>query len=331
MSNKRCGKGYNEQLQETINEQNDYCGVTKWHEAGITGKGIVIWDRERHTEHGCTSRNRILDAAPNSNVYNAGMESETNGKELLKFKAMYQPECSGSKGYIEEYKVEDFIKKFNIKIVSVSFAGSLAEYGKSNPRDKKWIELQKKYNLIFVDAMDNDGDVDIDVTDSACIHAMACSLVNGKPKRAHYSTTGTGNAFIDFVGVHSGTSFSCPYLAGKIALILERYGNHLTQNDILAYLKDHAVDLDKEGYDRFTGYGLVILDDYNEVYTFPDSGTIDPNNKFKDVDSDSWYSKFVNYASDKGYMSGYTDGTFKPSNEITRAEMAAILYNLKNK
>jgi hypothetical protein len=30
----------------------------------------------------------------------------------------------------------------------------------------------------------------------------------------------------------------------------------------------------------------------------------------------------------QGVISGYTDGTFKPNNPITRGQMAKILYNL---
>lgn len=48
---------------------------------------------------------------------------------------------------------------------------------------------------------------------------------------------------------------------------------------------------------------------------------------FKDKSSiASWASGYVNEAVKKGYISGYTDGSFKPKNVITRAEMAKILY-----
>ena len=46
--------------------------------------------------------------------------------------------------------------------------------------------------------------------------------------------------------------------------------------------------------------------------------------KFGDVQSDKWYANYINFAAQKGYITGYADGTFKPDNTITRAEMAVI-------
>ena len=45
---------------------------------------------------------------------------------------------------------------------------------------------------------------------------------------------------------------------------------------------------------------------------------------FKDTSGNTWYSEGVEYCSSKGLISGYSDGTFRPSNSITRAELAAI-------
>lgn len=48
-------------------------------------------------------------------------------------------------------------------------------------------------------------------------------------------------------------------------------------------------------------------------------------NIFKDVQGDSWYGKYVNWAAANKVVSGFEDGTFKPDQEITRQEMAAII------
>lgn len=48
--------------------------------------------------------------------------------------------------------------------------------------------------------------------------------------------------------------------------------------------------------------------------------------RFDDV-GDAWYSKAVNFAADRGYITGYEDGTFRPENPITRSEFAVILCN----
>lgn len=46
--------------------------------------------------------------------------------------------------------------------------------------------------------------------------------------------------------------------------------------------------------------------------------------KFSDA-SDDWYSKAINYVVDKGLISGYPNGTFKPNESITRAEFAQMI------
>ncbi|WEG16712.1 S-layer homology domain-containing protein [Alkalihalophilus pseudofirmus] len=47
--------------------------------------------------------------------------------------------------------------------------------------------------------------------------------------------------------------------------------------------------------------------------------------KFSDVSSSHWAIKDINYLVEKGAIQGYPDGTFKPGNSITRAEIAVVL------
>jgi len=133
-----------------------------------------------------------------------------------------------------------------------------------------WQEMQDKYNLIFFNSFGNNGNENKDETGDLAIYVQACHLDNkGKPVRDYYSSTGiSDHNFIDFRGWDAGTSFSAPYLAGKTALLVERYGD-LTQEDVVQYWKDHAEDLDVEGYDKYTGFGLPVFGDVDEKYDFP--------------------------------------------------------------
>lgn len=45
---------------------------------------------------------------------------------------------------------------------------------------------------------------------------------------------------------------------------------------------------------------------------------------FSDVASDAWYKKYVAFAEKNGIVGGYNDGTFRPNQFITRAEIAKI-------
>lgn len=46
---------------------------------------------------------------------------------------------------------------------------------------------------------------------------------------------------------------------------------------------------------------------------------------YTDVDDSHWASAWVNYMHEKGYIHGYSDGTYLPGNNITRAEFVTIL------
>ena len=47
---------------------------------------------------------------------------------------------------------------------------------------------------------------------------------------------------------------------------------------------------------------------------------------FADVASDSWYGGYVAWAADKGVVSGMSDEEFAPNDNVTREQLAAILF-----
>lgn len=54
------------------------------------------------------------------------------------------------------------------------------------------------------------------------------------------------------------------------------------------------------------------------------------NGEFNDVKVDAWYADYVATVKKLGIAGGYGDGTFKPEQEITRTEMAAMLSKVSN-
>ena len=52
---------------------------------------------------------------------------------------------------------------------------------------------------------------------------------------------------------------------------------------------------------------------------------------YSDLDAESWYHDDVDYVIEQGLMIGYKDGTFKPCEEMTRAELVQVLYNWAGK
>ena len=58
-------------------------------------------------------------------------------------------------------------------------------------------------------------------------------------------------------------------------------------------------------------------------------GAVDekPAGKFKDVAANYWARAMIEQAVEKGYVDGFTDGTFKPENKVTRAEFIKMLVD----
>lgn len=54
------------------------------------------------------------------------------------------------------------------------------------------------------------------------------------------------------------------------------------------------------------------------------------SNKFTDIDG-HWASKYINSASEKGWVKGYGDGSFRPDQYITRAEFVTLVNNVLNR
>lgn len=52
--------------------------------------------------------------------------------------------------------------------------------------------------------------------------------------------------------------------------------------------------------------------------------------KFSDVKSSDWFKKDIDIATSNGIISGYPDKTFRPYDEIRRAEIAAIIVKINN-
>lgn len=50
---------------------------------------------------------------------------------------------------------------------------------------------------------------------------------------------------------------------------------------------------------------------------------------YKDVPTNHWAYEGIKYATEKGYMTGYPDKTFKPEQPVSRAELATILKRIK--
>ena len=70
---------------------------------------------------------------------------------------------------------------------------------------------------------------------------------------------------------------------------------------------------------------------FNSIYTIYDMADILFIDGMNDVRQNAWYSDAIKWVVDSGIMSVNQDKNFRPEAQITRAELAQVLYNLHNK
>ncbi len=120
------------------------------------------------------------------------------------------------------------------------------------------------------------------------------------------------------------------YLAGKL-LLNDRYRFAKTNYDarikngwsLEQAAKNYLYDIANAGYNHLGGEYYrnkvgKVMDEWN-LYQYD-------NIKFRDV-TGHWAEKEIMFLVEKGWISGYLDGSYKPNNPITRAEAAKIISN----
>ena len=80
---------------------------------------------------------------------------------------------------------------------------------------------------------------------------------------------------------------------------------------------------DSYGPDFNTTRGMIAA----VLYRMSGEEYIDEETKFPDVKVGTYYNRAVAWGSDKKVIKGYDDGLFRPEKEITREELALLIYN----
>lgn len=140
-----------------------------------------------------------------------------------------------------------------------------------------------------------------------------------------------------FIGLAKDASGTMKYIAPEGVTILFRE-NPKSFNDIAGHWAKDNIDFVTQR-ELFLGTGdgnfspqsgmtramfaTVIGRLYERSYGEP---LPKDNYNFTDVGHDAYYEAYINWASDNNIITGIGDGLFKPDREITRQEMAAILY-----
>lgn len=62
------------------------------------------------------------------------------------------------------------------------------------------------------------------------------------------------------------------------------------------------------------------------IYNMENKPAVSTSGSFNDVTAGAWYADAINWAAQNEIVNGNGDGTFAPNNQITREQMAAVLY-----
>ena len=306
--------------QDLLKRQLNFTNVSKYHEQGFTGKGIVVFNSESGTQsHGRMTNNVLRQFAPDVAIINGTTGGSTRAGVIAEYYAL----IDGVK-----YDFEEFVVKFNVKLMTTSLANSQA-----NKALQDYLKgVQERTGLIMFCAAGNEGSAGADgkyvKNDTAIAVGAGVIRENGTVDITHYSAIDDEVDFIAPMGTGSGTSAASPALTGMTALLLQRYGD-FNQKECVEILKSISMDIGIKGKDPKYGWGLPILPltDKLEILEKLRGENMD----FKDVEQDRWSKNFIKMCVDAGLMQGYPDGTFKPGASVTREELAVVLVRLLDK
>ena len=301
--------------QDILKRELDFTNVSKYHEQGFTGKGIVVFNTESEKDrHGQMSNMVLKQFAPDVTIINGITGGRTSGDKVLEYYMI----VNGVK-----CDFEDGIRYFGIKLTTTSLGNAQA-----NKAIQDYLKgVQERTGLIMFNGAGNDG------TDGATGKyvkndtAIAVGAANIKPDRTvditHYSAIDDEVDFIAPMGTGSGTSAASPALTGMTACLLQKYGD-FTQQECVEILKIIAMDLGEQGKDRKFGWGLPIL---------PLTDELEVLNKldFKDISNDRWSKPAIDRCVNEGLLLGFPDGTFRPTEYVTREQFAQILTRILDK
>ncbi len=265
-------------MDSFVLQQKQYDRTQEWNEAGWDGTGVTIWDVEPLNTHGTMTMKRIIDAAPKAKVLNYSWDKKYSSKGI-EYEHVTLDDGSQVSG-------EEFVRNNHITILSHSHSG---RYNNKPYIIDLYANLKNKFNVALFNSAGNDGAEGVQggaIPESIAIYVGAAIVYQGNFNQiriANYSSLGDEFEEVDFttfVGPSSwsGTSFSCPYLAGIAALLQQRYGFDTTQEEMYAYFKMISKPLNTNhpsntpDYDYWSGWGIPILPHVNKRYVVMEIG-----------------------------------------------------------
>lgn len=244
----------------------DFLGITKWHNAGYTGKGISVVGGELTTDKFRSIHTDRLSEIIRPDGFGVG-DNAQHGTDMFVHLLTVAPgitpiSCAKSKSI--EYVLENDIDIYVTALVS-----------RQKLREEKEELIQKcidKGCLFFISAGNYDEQGLAGESRSEKYWAIGgVELINEKWNKLNISSVGEELDFVciaKWLGI-TGTSPMAYTVAGMCALVQqffkERVGRKLNRSEMERFIKNNCKDVLKEGFDYESGYGLFILPNPEEI------------------------------------------------------------------
>jgi hypothetical protein len=325
----------------------DFTGVSRFHDAGYTGKGTIFASGEQFPDDELTSLgHKCLTPLPG---YPAGKDPHALHTALSFF--LVAPDATLARLPFTNAITSDFykdaipvIKKFGILGMFASFENSDA-----GPLDQEDAVLDQLPNFFFTCSIGNhDEQYSNPAAFARNIYAVGAYYLSNTPPQAIPAYFSALSTDLDWVAptmfwVHTlngnvqvnGTSFANPWQSGMASIVQDFFqtksGNPLPHRSVAQFFNDNSVDLLAPGKDTKTGNGYVVLPDPKtiDIKKYTGEGIVVPvtlDNTYGD--HSDWSTDAVKYVVDNKIINGDGNGNFRWQDNITREELAQILYNM---
>ena len=250
----------------------EFLGITRFHQAGYTGKNVRIMSGEKIIEDYYKTENWKKVICPGGYEKQDGNSHGSSAMDIL------QGVCPDATFYAypfsgtftsNSYKCNcaDYIIENKIHLYTTSNTG-----GKANGGREKAIQDCINNGCTFFAAAGNKGENGIleESKSDKYIAIGICDFVDGKLRWVAPSSVGEELDYVSLAGAYDRwTSWMTPQFTGMCGLAQDFFivnaGRALNREELIRFIDDNLIDIEEEGHDIKTGKGLFILPEPSKI------------------------------------------------------------------